>query len=221
MTDLNDLTLPELTALRRKMAETANRQMRRLVTAGMESQSRAYKSASSWLNRQGRTRFSTAKNPPAVNEYAETKAGTRRISEKEIEAKQRRREMAEIAQIQHFQNAPTAKIKKIKQQRKEIRQKIKDQTGVELTDEELEDLFEVEAFEWIYLTFGQLGIQAVARAVEEGQSTPDEVRRKINLLRADKTKEQQFDDMTIQQLFEELSLEFKQEYIQNGGASNV
>lgn len=215
-TDYSGRTLEQLMAKRQKLAQAANRQMRRLTEAGYTKGNAMAKYADPYLQRQGRTRFSERKTPfPVRNPYKETKAGVRLKTDAEIRAEQIRMEKTEIAQIERFMNAKTYSIKGIKEQRKQAHDTFRERYGVDFDDETIDMLFEVDAFEWIRKTYGSETLNDVVKAINEGQATAEEVIKKVNDIRVRYNESKEYNDWSVEQLFENLGMEWKPEYRQS------
>lgn len=214
-TDLTGMSLKQLMSMRQKLAQAANRQMRRLTAAGYTKGNAMAKYALPYLERQGRTRFSERKTPfPVRNPYKETKAGVRLKTEAEIHAEQIRMEKTEIAQLERFMSAKTYNIKGIKEQRRQAHETFRESYGVDFDDETIDMLFEVDAFEWIRKTFGSETLNDVVKAINEGQATADEVIKKVNDIRVRYNESKEYSDWSVEQLFENLGMEWDPEYRQ-------
>ena len=214
--DLTGMSLEELVAYRKQIAQAANRQIRRLRAKGYEKGNALSKVAEPYLARTGNRRgFSERAKPFDIwNPYKETKAGVRRKTDAEIRAEQIRREKAEIGQIENFMEAKTYKISGIKEQRRKMKETYKKNYGVELTDELISTIFETEAFEWVRQTYGSQTVAELAHAINEGQATSEEIINRINELRQ-RYEQTKLDDFSVETLFEELGLEWKPEYRQS------
>lgn len=215
-TDLTGMSLEQLMAKRQKLAQAANRQMRRLTAAGYTKGNAMAKYAEPYLQRQGRTRFSERKTPfPVRNPYKETKAGVRLKTDAEIIAEQIRMEKTEIAQLERFMGAKTYSIKGIKEQREQAHETFRIRYGVDFDDETIDMLFEIDAFEWIRKTFGSETLNDVVKAINEGQSTAEEVIKKVNDIRVRYNESKEYSDWSVEQLFENLGMQWKPEYRQS------
>lgn len=213
-TDLTGMSLEQLMAMRQKLAQAANRQMRRLNERGYTKGNAMSQWALPYLERQGRTRFSERKTPfPVRNPYKETKAGVRLKTDAEIRAEQIRMEKTEIAQIERFMFAKTYKIRNIEEQRKKARDAFKDLYGLDLPDETIDELFELSAFDWVRQMFGYRTVVEMSKAIAEGQATAAEVKKKIDAARA-RYKDSEVENWTVEQLFRELGMTWKPEYRQ-------
>lgn len=213
-TDYSGWTLEQLMARRQKLAQAANRQMRRLTERGYTKGNAMSQLALPYLQRQGRTRFSERKTPfPIRNPYKETKAGVRLKTDAEIRAEQIRMEKTEIAQIERFMGAKTYKIRDIEEQRKKARDAFKDLYGLDLPDETIDELFELSAFDWVRQMFGYRTVVEMSKALAEGQATAAEVKKKIDAARA-RYKDSEVENWSVEQLFRELGLTWKPEYRQ-------
>ena len=213
MLDLTGMSLEELVTMRLRMAEAANRQMRRMTAEGMTKGNAMAAIADPWLKRRGRTRFSTAKRAQPVSEYAKTATGTRKLTEKEIRARQMQKEKAEIQKIWEFQHKQTYTIKGLKKQREAAREGFKKYFNLDYTDEETQEIMELDAFTWLLKTKGYEAMQSVARAINDGAVTAEEAANRINNLRKSVTDMAAFEKMTLEQLFKEMEIPFKPEYI--------
>ena len=200
--DYSQMTLQELSATRRALAQTVNRQIRRLREKGYTTGNALQKYAEPYL--RGRRGFSESKSPLKVNTEGKTQA--------RIEYEQRVKEIAEINAMLRFKNAQTYKISGIKKQRKKAQQAFAEQLGVKLSDQEIAKLYEYDAFSYIKQVQGSDVVNAIARAINAGASTPDEVRQKINAMRL-KYSSEDLEDKSIEEIFEELGMEFKPEYL--------
>lgn len=200
--DYSKMTVQELAETRRKMAESVNRQIRRLRASGYDNTGALKKIAEPYLRK--RRGFSTGKSPLKVNTAGKTKA--------RIEYDIKRKEIAEIRAMERFRQAQTYSIKGIREQRRKARESFKAQLGVEITDKEVEEIYEFEAFGFIKQTLGSPVVNALARAINAGASTAREVRSKIDAMRK-KYSEEEIEDMSIEELFEEVGIEFKEEYL--------
>lgn len=193
--DTSGMNLTQLADYRRKLAETANRQMRRWVTAGLEEKPSAYTKAESWLNRLGRDRFSTAKAPMPA----------------ETEAAQRRRELAEIAQMKQYMGSASYSKTGYEKVKKKAREGFAKAAGVDLSDKQLEILLKSESFGWLKRTVGSGVLLDVARAIAKGQSTAEEVKQKMDSVFEQYAKsaemENAFKNRPIDELFQALGLD--------------
>lgn len=214
MTDYSDWSLEDLVAERLRVAERVNRQMRRMEAAGETTGNVFAAKAKPWLIRQGRKRFSTYKGPQKVNEYIQTSSGPRRKTEAEIREAQRRKEIAELGIMEQIQSAQTYTVRGVVQRRKKFAETMRREWEIDLSEEEIRKLFELDAFEWVRQTLGSLTMMALARSINSGASTADEVRDRINQMRARAMDEEEFAEMAPEDLFDELGLEFKEEYLQ-------
>ncbi len=213
-TDLTGMNLDQLIALRRKLAQAANRQMRRLTAAGFTKGNAMSQWALPYLERQGRTRFSERKTPFEIhNPYKETKAGVRLKTDAEIRAEQMRMERREIAQLERFMESKSYHIKDIKEQRQKARDAFRAEFGLEVPDETIDEMFEVKEFEWLRQTFGYVTLTEAAQAINKGQATAEEVKKKINEVRL-KYNEKEMKDWTVERTFKEMGLEWKPEFRQ-------
>lgn len=222
-TDYSDYSLKQLTALRRQLAKRANQRMVELEHADVSKNANAtIRAANAYLERQGRMRFSERKTAiPVTNPYKETKAGTRLKTEAEIRAEQRRKEISELGQLEKFlaPNAPTT-VFRINQRRKKARETFKKNFGVDFDDETIDMLFEVDAFEWIRRTYGSDTMNDLAKSINEGQSTKEEVISKVNQIRlryesaTNRKEKSRIENYSPESLFSELGLEWKPEYRQ-------
>lgn len=211
--DFTGMPLEKLSYFRRQLAKRANQRMVELEKAGYTSGNAMSQWAKPYLNRQGRNRFSERKTPlPVQNLYKDTKAGRRLKTDAEIRAEQIRLEKAELAQLQRFLDSPSSTVYRVEQLRKKAREAFKQNNGVDLTDEELDDLFELDAFEWFKQIRGSQELVELAKAINEGQATTEEVRKKIDEARG--KAESDWEDKTVESVFEELGLEWKPEYRQ-------
>ena len=202
LASLSSMTLEQLVVTRYKMAESINRQIRRLRKAGYDKSGALSKIAEPYLrNRRG---FSERKTPLPVKTDGKTA--------KRIEYEQKRKEIAEIRAMQRFYKAQTYRIKGIKEQREKAKESFKKQLGVEITDEEIKDMYEMEAFEWLKTTLGSDFVNAIARAINAGAATVDEVRTKINRMRY-QYNEEDLMEMPIDDIFDLLGINFKPEYL--------
>ena len=215
MTDYSAFSLEELVQIRAKMAQRVNRQLRQLAKKGYTRQGEALnRKAQTYLDRQGRSRFSERKTPfDVTNPYKETKAGTRLKTPGEMRAEQKRKELAEIAQMERFQESKSYKISDIKESREKMRKTMKEEYGVDLSEEDLTMIFEVDAWQWVRQTYGSQTVNELAKAVNEGQATVQEVTERINAMRA-RYEETKLKDMSVEDLFDELGLKYKPEYRQ-------
>lgn len=213
-TDLTGMSLEQLMSMRQKLAQAANRQMRRLTERGYTKGNAMSQWALPYLQRQGRTRFSERKTPfPVRNPYKETKSGVRLKTDAEIRAEQIRMEKTEIAQLERFMEAKSYKIRDIEEQRKKARDAFKDLYGIDLPDETIDELFELSAFDWVRQMFGYRTVVEMSKAIAEGQATAEEVKKKIDAART-RYKDSEVENWTVEQLFRELGMSWKPEYRQ-------
>lgn len=213
-TDLTGMSLEQLMSMRQKLAQAANRQMRRLTERGYTKGNAMSQWALPYLQRHGRTRFSERKTPfPVQNPYKETKAGVRLKTDAEIRAEHLRMEKMEIAQIEKFMHAKTYKIRDIEEQRQKARDAFKNLYGVDLPDETIDELFELSAFDWVRQMFGYRTVVEMSKAIAEGQATAAEVKKKIDAARA-RYQDSEVENWTVEQLFRELGMTWKPEYRQ-------
>lgn len=192
--DTSGMNLDQLADYRRRLAETANRQMRRWAESGLAGKPSAYGKAEGYLKRQGRERFSTAKAPM----HAET------------EAAQRRRELAEIAQMKQYMGSASYTKTGYEKVKKKSRQGFAKAAGVDLSDKQLEILLKSESFGWLKRTVGSGVLLDVARAIAKGQSTAEEVKLKMdnvfNQYAKSTETETKFKNRPIDDVFSELGL---------------
>ena len=205
MIDYSNFSLKELVRIRAKMAQRVNRQLRRLAEQGFTRKGEALnRQAQTYLDRQGRSRFSERKSPFEVtNPYKETKAGVRLKTPGEMRAEQKRKELSEIAQMERFQESKSYKISDIKASREKMRKTMKEEYGVDLSEEDLTMIFEVDAWQWVRQTYGSQTVNDMAKAVNEGQATVKEVTERINALRT-RYEDAKLKDLAVEELFQAL-----------------
>ena len=195
--DTSGMNLTQLADYRRRLAETANRQMRRWAASEYAGKPSAYGKAEGYLKRQGRERFSTSKFPMPA----------------ESEAAQRRRELAEIAQMKQYMGSASYSKSGYENVKKKARQGFAKAAGVDLSDKQLDILLKTESFGWLKRTVGSGVLLDVARAIAKGQSTAEEVRKKMDSVFEQYVKsldtESKFKNRPIDELFSELGLDLE------------
>ena len=220
MTDFESMTLKELSKLRRSWANTANRNIRNYQKQFPGKRSAITEISNPYFYRQGRKkkRYYEGKGTMPVSLYTQTAKGPRKATAKEIEARQRRAEIAELRNLELLRSKKTATVAGYKAGIKKARKGFKEAVGVELTDEQLDIMFESNAFGWLRRTVGSSTMLAAARAIASGNATADEITKRIQSMHSRFDEWGKFKNMPINDLFEsELGIPFKPEYLQTGG----
>lgn len=193
--DLHSLSLEELASLRRTLAKRANQQIRVWERSEMSGSPSAYtKFAKPYLQRHGLTRFREGKKPLQASSTAA----------------QKRREQAEINQLVRFINSPSYGLTGYKTIKEKAVKGFIRATGVDITEEQAEILLKAESFGWLKRTLGSAVLLDVSRAIAKGQSTVEEVRKRLDEMQSKFAESQQteklFRDRPIDEVFKDLGL---------------
>lgn len=213
MMDYSNMTVEELAARRRQLAHIVNKRIYNFEKKVPGARSVYTEIAEPYTKRQGRekVRFSEAKKPMAVS----TRTGNRPATAKEIEARQRARELAELSILdQLLQDNYRNTVTKYKQTRRKAYKTFSEHYGIDLTPEELDLLWKADGFGWLKRTVGSETVVATARAIAEGKTTSAEIRKRLDEMKEREKRGENFGDKTISQVFDDLGMQFKPEYIQ-------
>lgn len=197
--DYNDLSLDDLIAARRKLAESVNRQMRRMAEAGLIDRPSAYtRYAKTYLNKVGRERFSTAKSA----------VGGR------TEYQQRRAEMAEIAAMEQLRESKTYTKRGYERTRRKAMEGLAKAAGIERGTEEWTRFMDTAAdgivgtdqWKWARDTLGSEAVKAMAKGVARGVATKEEVLQRIEGMRQKEREGKNYSKSTLEEKVSEMGI---------------
>lgn len=206
MPDFQDMSLPELIALRRKWASAANRQMQRWKAAGMADKASAYKMyAQPYLRMYGpdRATFHTGKKPIA----GKTERG------------QKQAEIRELSALWRYQHAATYSLSGYKKTKQKAMEGLARASGIDPGTPEMERFLSEAAdgivgsdqWTWVKRTLGSDAIKAVARGIAEGRATKAEVIENIKQMQMQEAAEAKvYSELTWEDYIEELGISEEQ-----------
>ncbi len=195
--DLYDVSLEDMITMRKALAETVNRQMRRWNKAGLEGKGSAFtRYAQPYLRQYGRERFKTSNAPVAGR----------------TESQQRRAEMKEINAMRRLVKAPTYSISGYKNIKKKALQGMARTAGIDLDspegkkfiDEMADSIVGSDQWGWLKRTIGSEAILEVSRQLAKGTATRQEVLERIAEMRGREAAGKNYKDMPLEDVYAEL-----------------
>lgn len=175
--DYQDWSLAELIAYRQRLAQTVNRQMRRVAEAGILKKPGAYtKYAFPYLRQFGRDRFSTAKLAVAGR----------------TERQQRLAEIKEISAMERLKSAKTYSIAGYRASKRAALEGLARAAGIDINspegrkfiDETAESIAGSEQWGWLKRTVGSEALLEVSRQIAKGNATRNEILNRISAMQA-------------------------------------
>lgn len=199
--DYSQLSLSELTEIRRMMAERVNRQMRRWEAAGLKDKASAYTHyARPFLRKYGeaRSRFTTTRTSlPGKTVY-----------------RQRQAELAEINAMQRLMLAPTYTITGYRKAKTKALEGLARFAGIEKGSDEYErflesvgnDIVGTDQWRWVKTTLGSDVIAAIAKGIAAGTATKEEMLDRIKTMQMREIAGRNYAELSWEDYIDELGL---------------
>lgn len=189
-TDVRGMSLDELAAYRRKLANLANKYIRQMERADIDvKQTAVYHYAYKYLKDDRRQGWSKRK-PSAPLRFYESKnpiAG-------DSEWTQKQREYTEIAHLERFLNAESARVKGYKDIRKRAAQNLKERYGLKTSAEQIDNLLK-NGFGFLMHSLGSQEALHLLNSLPDSEKTPDEIMNALDRLSNEDIKDKTIDEV--------------------------
>lgn len=202
--NLFDYSLDELIDLRQRLAQTANRQMRRWAASSMENKPSAY-------TRYAKAYLRQYTNPQTGEPLERFHTGSKPIGGGK-EWQQRRTEIKEINAMLRYMNAPTYTTSGYKKAKQKAVEGLAKAAGLTPGSEEYNRLIKTaadsiiasEQWNWLKRTIGSDAILEVSRQLAKGTATKEEVVQRINEMTVREMAGVNYKDMPLEDVYSEL-----------------